>query len=70
MVERRVVQPSKDLISLHKFVEKTIAKRDRKRIDYDRHKDALKKSKEKMASQSEDERKIYKVWVPIEVGID
>ena len=63
MVERRVVQPSKDLVALHALVEKTMAKRDRKRIDFDRHKDSLKKTKEKGVSQPEEEKKVYKVCV-------
>ena len=59
MIERRVVQPLTDWIGLHEQVLKTIGKRERKLIDYDRHRESLKKAKEQPASY--DEKKIMKV---------
>ncbi len=61
-MERQVIQPLKEWLVLHKRVEKTMTKRDHKRIDYDRHLDSLKKSKEKQNTKDrDDERKIVKV---------
>lgn len=53
MVERRVVQPTQDWIGLHKHVEKVIAKRDRKRIDYDRARENLKRAQQAGTQQHE-----------------
>ncbi len=62
MIERRVVQPSRDWLTLHEQVQKTVAKRDRKLIDYDRSRDAVKRSKDNTVQSTDtDEKKVYKV---------
>jgi amphiphysin len=61
VIDRRVVQPANDMVSLHKLVRKTIVKRDHKKIDYDRHRESLKKLKEKATRDAADERKINQV---------
>lgn len=62
MIERRIIQPVHDWIDLHEHVQKTVAKRDRKLIDYDRHRESLKSAKEKAGEKGgEDPKKIQKV---------
>lgn len=61
VIERRIIQPTQDYLSLHKKIAKLVVKRDHKKIDYDRNKESLKKVKEKSSSgHREDERKTMK----------
>lgn len=64
MIDRKIVMPSKDLLEIHKMVNKTIVKRDHKKIDYDRHSDSLRKVK----ASSEDERKVIKAQNTVDVA--
>lgn len=64
-----MVQPAKEWILIHQKTKKLLTKRDHKRIDYDRHTDALNKAKEKMqTSEREDERKVVRVSIYVFVA--
>jgi amphiphysin len=62
MIERRIIQPTQDWIELHEAVAKYGAKRERKLIDYDRHRESYKKAQEAAAAKpTEEDKKLYKV---------
>ncbi|TPX76047.1 hypothetical protein CcCBS67573_g02685 [Chytriomyces confervae] len=61
-IERRLVAPSMDLVLLLDNVKKVIIKRGHKLLDYDRHREAVKKLKEKERSVS-DEKSLGKAEI-------
>ena len=61
MINRQVVQPTNDLMQLHKMVGKTVINREHKMVDYDRHRDNLNKAQNKPNRTPEDDRKLMKV---------
>ena len=63
MINRQVVQPTNDLMQLHKMVGKTIVKREHKMVDYDRHRDNFLKAQAKPNRTAEDDQKLMKVTI-------
>ncbi|CAG8720497.1 11499_t:CDS:2, partial [Ambispora leptoticha] len=61
LIDRRVVQPTSDFITIIKLISKTITKRDHKRIDYDRHRVSVKKIRDKREKSLSDEKNLYKL---------
>ncbi|KAJ3321107.1 hypothetical protein HDV06_004560 [Boothiomyces sp. JEL0866] len=57
-LERQVVLPTGEYISLIKHIKKLMEKRQRKLLDYDRHQDSLKKLREKQSRTVADEKKL------------
>lgn len=60
MIESRIVKPADDLMEIIKVVRKTATKRDHKQLDYDRHKNSLKKIEDKKEKSLKDEKNLYK----------
>ncbi|KAL2175806.1 BAR domain-containing protein [Thermothelomyces heterothallicus CBS 202.75] len=61
MIESRVIQPANELLDVVKVIRKTVTKREHKKLDYDRHRAALKKLQEKKDKTAKDEKAIWKV---------
>ncbi|TKA80764.1 hypothetical protein B0A55_02703 [Friedmanniomyces simplex] len=68
LIESRVVKPADELSDIVKAVRKTAAKRDHKQIDYDRHKNTLKKLQEKKDKNLKDEKALYKAENDMEMA--
>ncbi|KAK5683363.1 BAR adaptor protein Hob1 [Elasticomyces elasticus] len=68
LIESRVVRPADELSEIVKVVRKTAAKRDHKQVDYDRHKNALKKLQEKKDKSLKDEKALYKAENDMEMA--
>ncbi|OQO06639.1 hypothetical protein B0A48_08426 [Cryoendolithus antarcticus] len=60
MIESRIVKPADELMEIVKVVRKTAKKRDNKQLDYDRHRDTLKKLTDKKDKSLKDEKALYK----------
>ncbi|KAI9018956.1 hypothetical protein DFJ74DRAFT_708164 [Hyaloraphidium curvatum] len=58
LIDRRIVQPTKDFLEIIGNIKKLIVKRGHKLLDYDRHRLALQKAKERKDRQAADERRI------------
>jgi amphiphysin len=56
MIERKVIQPTQDLLLVLRKIDKTITKRDHRKVDFDRHRTAL----TKLRATNSDERSIIK----------
>lgn len=68
MIESRVVKPADELSEIIKGVRKTTTKRDHKQVDYDRHKNALKKLQDKKDKSLKDEKALYKAENDVEIA--
>ena len=68
MIESRVVKPADELMEVIKAVRKTTAKRDHKQLDYDRHKNTLKKLQDKKDKSLKDEKALYKAENDVEMA--
>jgi amphiphysin len=60
VIERRLVSPTADLVALLNNVKKLMVKRSHKLIDYDRHRDSVKKMKERTDRTVSDEKTLGK----------
>ncbi|KAH9824469.1 Protein hob1 [Teratosphaeria destructans] len=68
MIESRVVKPADELMEIVKVVRKTTTKRDHKQLDYDRHKNTLKKLQDKKDKSLKDEKALYKAENDVEMA--
>ncbi|KXT06149.1 hypothetical protein AC578_1320 [Pseudocercospora eumusae] len=68
MIETRVVKPADELMEVIKVVRKTTQKRDHKQLDYDRHRNNLKKLQEKKDKSLKDEKALYKAENDVEMA--
>jgi len=68
MIESRIVKPADELGSIIKIVRKATVKRDHKQLDYDRHRNALKKLEDKKDKSLKDEKALYKAENDVEVA--
>jgi len=66
MIEARVVKPADELLEIIKAVRKLAGKRDNKQLDFDRHKNTLKKLQDKKDKQLKDEKALYKAENDVE----
>ncbi|KAI1434192.1 BAR domain-containing protein [Xylaria sp. CBS 124048] len=66
MIESRVVRPANELLDVLKVVRKTAVKRDHKQLDYDRHRNTLKKLQEKKEKSAKDEKALWKAESELE----
>ncbi|KAL1925184.1 uncharacterized protein VTP21DRAFT_67 [Calcarisporiella thermophila] len=60
-LDRRVVQPLADFITVTKLIRKTITKRNHKQVDFDRFRNSLKKLREKKERSLSDEKNMFKL---------
>ncbi|KXS09954.1 BAR-domain-containing protein [Gonapodya prolifera JEL478] len=58
LIDRRVIQPCKDFLDLADSVKKYIKKRGHKLLDYDRHREAVRKLQEKRDRTPADEKRL------------
>jgi len=68
MIETRVIRPATELLDVIKVIRKTATKREHKKLDYDRHRNALKKLQEKKDKSSKDEKAMWKVENDLELA--
>ncbi|CAG8571832.1 11910_t:CDS:2 [Ambispora gerdemannii] len=61
LIDRRVIQPTGDFLTIIKLISKTITKRDHKRIDFDRHRSSVRKIRDKRDKSLSDEKNLYKL---------
>lgn len=66
MIESRIIRPSNELLDVLKSIRKTAVKRDRKQLDYDRHRTTLKKLQEKKEKSAKDEKATWKAESELE----
>ncbi|KAL4915848.1 hypothetical protein BDW62DRAFT_119020 [Aspergillus aurantiobrunneus] len=66
MIDSRVVSPAQQLLEVIKAIRKVSVKRDHKKLDYDRHKNTLKKLQEKKDKSLKDEKALYKAEGDVE----
>ncbi|KTW29421.1 hypothetical protein T552_01372 [Pneumocystis carinii B80] len=59
MIESRIIAPTSELLSIIASIHKITEKRERKRLDYDRHRSNLKKLQDKKEKTLKDERALY-----------
>lgn len=61
MIDSRVIRPANELLDVIKVIRKSAVKREHKKLDYDRHRTALKKLQDKKEKTMKDEKALYKV---------
>ncbi|KAG4302552.1 hypothetical protein PCANB_001165 [Pneumocystis canis] len=59
MIELQIIKPVNELLSIVNSIYKVTEKRERKRLDYDRHRSNLKKLQDKKEKTLKDERALY-----------
>jgi len=60
MIDNRVIRPATELLDVIKVIRKTAVKREHKKLDYDRHRAALKKLQDKKERSAKDEKAMWK----------
>lgn len=68
MIETRIVRPAAELMDVIKVIRKTALKRDHKQLDYDRHRDTLKKLQDKKEKSAKDEKAMWKAENQVETA--
>lgn len=66
MIETRVISPANQLLDIIKVIRKVAVKREHKKLDYDRHRNTLKKLQEKKDKSLKDEKALYKAENDVE----
>ncbi|KAI9040722.1 amphiphysin [Aspergillus affinis] len=66
MIESRIISPADQLLEVIKVIRKVGVKRDHKKLDYDRHRNSLKKLQEKKDKSLKDEKALYKAENDVE----
>ncbi|KKK14394.1 hypothetical protein P175DRAFT_0515660 [Aspergillus ochraceoroseus IBT 24754] len=66
MIETRVVSPAEQLLVVIKTIRKVAVKRDHKKLDYDRHRNTLKKLQDKKDKSLKDEKALYRAESDVE----
>jgi amphiphysin len=68
MIETRVIGPANELLDVIKAIRKTALKRDHKQLDYDRHRQVLKKLQDKKDKSAKDEKALWKAENDVEAS--
>lgn len=66
MIESRIISPADQLLEVIKVIRKVAVKRDHKKLDYDRHRNTLKKLQDKKDKSLKDEKALYKAENDVE----
>ncbi|KAF3933143.1 Myosin-Ie [Dactylella cylindrospora] len=66
MIETRIIKPADELLEIVKIIRKVLTKRQHKQLDYDRHRQALKKLQDKKEKTLKDEKSMYKIESELE----
>lgn len=67
-IETHIINPAEQLLEIIKVIRKVAVKREHKKLDYDRHRNALKKLQDKKDKSLKDEKAMYKVENELEVS--
>ncbi|KAI5306503.1 hypothetical protein KEM56_000591, partial [Ascosphaera pollenicola] len=67
-IETHIINPAEQLLEIIKVIRKVSVKREHKKLDYDRHRNALKKLQDKKDKSLKDEKAMYKVENELEVS--
>ncbi|KAL9057321.1 MAG: hypothetical protein Q9162_002395 [Coniocarpon cinnabarinum] len=68
MIDARVIKPALELLEISKIMRKVAVKRDHKQLDYDRHRNNLKKIQDKKEKTLKDEKALYKAENDVEAA--
>ncbi|KAI1327333.1 BAR domain-containing protein [Xylariaceae sp. FL0255] len=66
MIDSRIIRPANELLDVLKVIRKTATKRDHKQLDYDRHRQTLKKLQDKKEKSAKDEKALWKAETDLE----
>lgn len=66
MIEQRVIAPADQLLEVIKVIRKVVLKRQHKQLDYDRHRQTLKKLQDKKEKSLKDEKALFKAESDVE----
>ncbi|KAK6329704.1 hypothetical protein TWF696_003573 [Orbilia brochopaga] len=66
MIETRIIKPADELLEVVKIIQKVLTKRQHKQLDYDRHRQSLKKLQDKKEKTLKDEKSLYKTESELE----
>ncbi|KAL4895331.1 protein hob1 [Aspergillus ambiguus] len=66
MIDSRIISPADQLLEVIKVIRKVAVKRDHKKLDYDRHRNSLKKLQDKKDKSLKDEKALYKAENDVE----
>ncbi|EPS45240.1 hypothetical protein H072_773 [Dactylellina haptotyla CBS 200.50] len=66
MIETRIIKPADELLEIVKIIRKVLTKRQHKQLDFDRHRQSLKKLQDKKEKTLKDEKALYKVESELE----
>lgn len=66
MIEQRVIAPADQLLEVVKIIRKIVIKRAHKQLDYDRHRQALKRLQDKKEKTLKDEKAMFKAENDVE----
>lgn len=66
MIQARIIGPADELLNVIKVVQKSTLKRQHKQLDYDRHRQSLKKIQDKKDRSLKDEKALYKAEAEVE----
>jgi amphiphysin len=66
MIEQRVIAPADQLLEVIKIIRKMVLKRQHKQLDYDRHRQTLKKLQDKKDKTLKDEKSMFKAENDVE----
>ncbi|KAI5308141.1 hypothetical protein KEM55_006463, partial [Ascosphaera atra] len=67
-IETHIINPAEQLLEIIKVIRKLQVKREHKKLDYDRHRNALKKLQDKKDKSLKDEKAMYKIENELEVS--
>ncbi|KAI5310892.1 hypothetical protein KEM55_003730 [Ascosphaera atra] len=67
-IETHIINPAEQLLEIIKVIRRLQVKREHKKLDYDRHRNALKKLQDKKDKSLKDEKAMYKIENELEVS--
>lgn len=68
LIEKRIVEPAQELLTIVASIRKTLKKRDHKQLDLDRHKRSFTKYESKAERTAKEEEKMYAAQAEFEVS--
>lgn len=68
LIDKRIVQPAQELLTIVASIRKTLKKRDHKQLDLDRHKRTFTKYESKAERTAKEEEKMYAAQAELEIA--
>ncbi|SPN97765.1 probable RVS167 protein [Cephalotrichum gorgonifer] len=68
MIDTRVIRPANELLDVINVIRKSAVKREHKKLDYDRHRQTLKKLQDKKDRSAKDEKAMWKAENDVELS--